>query len=87
MPLPPCLHRDLADEAYRIDAATGAERRVDVWLCTWPTTIKAAPPWMAKRLGPSPAIAIPKPTAQTARSETQDRPDAEANVAAPSSRL
>lgn len=56
MPLPPCLHRDLADEAYRIDAETGKEQRVDLWLCTWPTTIKVAPPWMAKRLGPSPAI-------------------------------
>ena len=54
--LPASLHRDLADEAYRLDPATGVEQRVDLWLCTWPTTIKAAPPWMARRLGPSPAI-------------------------------
>lgn len=44
MPTPPCIYRDLADEAWRVDAETGAETRTEVWLCTWPTTIAAAPP-------------------------------------------
>ena len=53
---PPCFHRDLSDNAVSIDAATGDETRIDVWLCTWPTTIAAAPPWFPRRIGPSPAI-------------------------------
>ena len=52
----PCVYRDLADEAYRLDPASGAETRIEVWLCTWPTTLSAAPPWMARQVGPSPAI-------------------------------
>lgn len=56
MGVPPCVYRDLADEAYRIDAETGAETRIDVWLCTWPTTLPASPGWFKRRIGPSPAI-------------------------------
>jgi hypothetical protein len=56
MPFPPCIYRDLADEGFRIDAETGKETRIDVWLCTWPTTISAAPAWFTRRIGPSPAI-------------------------------
>lgn len=55
MAVPPCMYRDLSDDAVRIDA-TGAETRIDVWLCSWPTTLAAVPAWFRKRLGPSPAI-------------------------------
>lgn len=56
MGFPPCKFRDLSDEAYRIDAATGAETRIDVWLCTWPTTLAAVPAWLDRRIGKGPAI-------------------------------
>lgn len=54
--VPPCVFRDLADEAFRIDAATGREERVDVWLCAWPTTLGARPPWVTRAIGSGLAI-------------------------------
>lgn len=52
----PCAFRDLSDEAYRIHAETGNQERVDVWLCNWPTTLAAVPPWHKRRVGPGLAI-------------------------------
>lgn len=56
MSVPPCSFRDLSDEAYRVDMATRRETRVDVWLCTWPSTMGARPPWVDRRLGAGIAI-------------------------------
>jgi hypothetical protein len=55
MNAPPCVYRDLSDDAVRIEP-TGAQTKIDVWLCSWPTTIAAVPPWFPRRIGPSPAI-------------------------------
>lgn len=52
----PCAFRDLSDEAYRIDAETGKQERIDLWLCNWPTTLPAVPPWHKRRVGPGLAI-------------------------------
>jgi hypothetical protein len=63
MTIPPCVYRDLSDDAYRVDAVTGAEKRIEVWLCTWPTTLGAKPPWVesiiGKGLAITPATACP----------------------------
>lgn len=52
----PCKFRDLADEAYRYDPQTGATKRIELWLCTWPTTINAMPGWLRSKIGGGLAI-------------------------------
>lgn len=52
----PCVFRDLADEAYRIDAGDGIDQRVEMWLCNWPTTMGPRPPWVARLIGSGLAI-------------------------------
>ena len=54
--IPPCIYRDLSDDACEIDAVTGAERRIDIWLCNWPTTLTSVPDWFKRRIGSGPAI-------------------------------
>lgn len=56
MNIPPCMYRDLSDDAVQIDPATGAQTRVDLWLCNWPTTLAAVPAWFRRRIGSGPAI-------------------------------
>lgn len=52
----PCIYRGLSDEAFRIDAVTGRESQAEVWLCNWPTTLSAVPPWHQRLVGPGLAI-------------------------------
>jgi hypothetical protein len=52
----PCAYRDLSDDAVRIDAATGKETSIEVWLCSWTTTLGATPPWHRRRVGGGIAI-------------------------------
>ena len=54
--VPPCVYRDLSDEGFRVDFATGKEQMVDVWLCSWPTTLGARPPWVQQKIGAGLAI-------------------------------
>jgi hypothetical protein len=56
MPAPPCVFRDLSDEAYRIDHLTGKQTLTEVWLCSWPTTLGAVPPWVKRTINGGLAI-------------------------------
>jgi hypothetical protein len=49
MPVPPCVYRDLSDDAVRIEAS-GKETRIDVWLCNWMPE-KPVPPYIRRFLG------------------------------------
>lgn len=57
MSAPPCVFRDLADEAFRLEV-NGNETRIDLWLCNWPTTLAAVPPWHRRLVGPGLAIDV-----------------------------
>lgn len=65
MSIPPCVYRDLSDEAFRLDAA-GKETRIELWLCNWPTTLAAVPPWHRRLVGPGLAIDVEKDCANCA---------------------
>lgn len=54
--IPPCVYRDLSDEAYRVSLATGRKERREVWLCSWPTSLGARPRWVERCLGSGLAI-------------------------------
>lgn len=60
MSVPPCIFRDLSDEALCLDAQSGKTRRIDLWLCSWSTTIGAAPPWHRRLVGSGLAISPEK---------------------------
>jgi phosphotransferase system IIA component len=57
-PVPPCVFRDLSDEAYRVDLQSGTQTRIDVWLCGWPTTLMNTPKprWVDRAIGHGLAI-------------------------------
>lgn len=48
--LPPCVYRDMSDEAYRL-SSPGKHERIDVWLCSWPTTLGPTPRWVRRSIG------------------------------------
>lgn len=54
--VPPCVFRDLSDEAWRVSATTGQAVRCEVWLCSWPTTLGARPRWVERSIGAGLAI-------------------------------
>lgn len=59
-PLPMCVHRGKADEAYSFDPETGRETPITVHLCNWPDAnpdrFVDAPRWLQKKVYPGLAI-------------------------------
>lgn len=57
---PDCIHRDISDEAYRVDMTSGRETPIQVYLCNWPEANPAffvdAPRWLQKQVYPGLAV-------------------------------
>lgn len=52
MSAPPCVYRDFSDEAYVLGLSANAKlERIEVSLCSWPTTMGLRPRWVDRRIG------------------------------------